>query len=183
LWITTKSDLVVRDLDLLERVARRNMLSVNFTVTTLDRDLARGLEPAAPRPDLRLEALRQLSDRGIPCGVNCMPILPGLNDDEAGMTELARAAKSAGARWISGSVLFLKSPTREVFRRFLEREHPALTARYDAYYSQGSRAPREYQDEVRQRLEASRRAAGLSSKAPPYLPPDWESGRQLSLAL
>ncbi len=183
LWITTKSDLPVRDLDLLERVARRNLLYINFTVTTLDAALARGLEPGAPRPDLRLHALRRLADRGISCGVMCSPLLPGLNDDENALLALAAAAKEAGARYFGGGALFLKSPTREVFFAYLAREQPDLWPRYNDLYDHSVRAPRQYQDEIAARLETVRQRVGLGRRAAPYLPPDWEHGRQMSLAL
>ena len=78
--IVTKSNLVVRDLDLLQKVAENNRLSINVTVTTLSTDLARILEPRAPRPDLRLDAVRQLSEAGFDVGVSCSPVLPGITD-------------------------------------------------------------------------------------------------------
>lgn len=183
LWITTKSDLPVRDLDVLARVARRNVLYVNFTITTLDADLARGLEPAAPRPDLRLAALTKLSDAGVRCGVIASPVLPGLNDHEPDLLRLAEAARRAGGQWFGGGVLFLKSPTREVFFDYLRREAPALSRAYESAFREGTRLPREYQQKVEDIFERVRGATGLSRKATPYLPPDWESGRQLGLAL
>jgi len=76
--IVTKSNLVVRDIDVLRRVAQHNALWVNLTVTTTDAELARILEPRAPRPDLRLDAIRQLNAAGIPAGAGCAPIIPGI---------------------------------------------------------------------------------------------------------
>ncbi len=183
LWITTKSDLPVRDLDLLERVARRNLLYVNFTVTTLDADLARGLEPGAPRPDLRLAALAQLSRRGIRCGAIASPVLPELNDSEANLDAIAAAAQAAGAQWFGGGVLFLKSPTREVFFRFLAERHPSLSRFYERAYAASARPSRDYQQRIEERFANIRQRYRLSRKATPYLPPDWEAGRQLALAL
>jgi DNA repair photolyase len=77
LGIVTKSAMVVRDIDLLREISQRNHISVNFTVTTTDAELARILEPRAPRPDLRLESLSKLRDAGIRAGVICAPVLPG----------------------------------------------------------------------------------------------------------
>lgn len=183
LWITTKSDLPARDIDLFEQVARRNLLYINFTITTLDAQLARGLEPRAPRPDLRLATVRALASAGIRCGVIASPVLPGINDCESGLTELAVAAKAAGAYWYGGGVLFLKSPTREVFFDYLEREYPQLAARYRATYAEAARPSREYHLKIEAMFERIRLAAGLSRRATPYLPPDWEQGNQLSLSL
>src|SRR5271166_5238367 len=80
LGIVTKSDLIVRDIDVLRRVAEHNSLYVNLTITTLETNLARILEPRAPRPDLRMEAVRQLSAGGVSVGVICAPVLPGITD-------------------------------------------------------------------------------------------------------
>lgn len=182
-WITTKSDLPTRDIDLLNRVARRNILYLNFTITTLDADLARGLEPKAPRPDLRLAALAVLSASGIRCGAIVSPVLPGINDGEMELLSLAEKAKQAGARWFGGGVLFLKSPTREVFFAYLERDHPQLACRYRKTFADAARPSRAYHQLIEARFERIRERAGLSRKAASYLPPDWERGQQMALAL
>src|SRR5260370_35875730 len=78
LGIVTKSNLIVRDVDLLREVSRNNILSIHITITTLDAELARILEPRAPRPDLRLDAVRQLSEAGLNVGVRGSPVLPGI---------------------------------------------------------------------------------------------------------
>ena len=80
LSITTKSNLVVRDLDLLKKIAERSEISVNFSLITMNRRLQRVLEPRAPRPELRLRALRELAAEGIRCNVLMMPMIPGLTD-------------------------------------------------------------------------------------------------------
>ena len=79
--IVTKSNLVVRDAELLREITRHNRLFVNLTITTVNTELARVLEPRAPRPDLRLDAVRQLNLAGVPAGVICAPVLPGITDD------------------------------------------------------------------------------------------------------
>src|SRR5437588_2612390 len=78
LGIVTKSNLIVRDVDLLREVAQNNVLSIHITVTTLNVELARILEPRAPRPDLRMDAVRQLSEAGLNVGVSSSPVLPGI---------------------------------------------------------------------------------------------------------
>src|SRR5262249_50284160 len=80
--ITTKSDQVLRDVELLQRISERSALTVNITITTLRTRLARLLEPRAPRPDLRLAAVRKLREAGVAAGVFAMPIIPGLTDGE-----------------------------------------------------------------------------------------------------
>src|ERR1700693_6046901 len=98
LGIVTKSNLVVRDLDLLRAVAQNNALSIHLTVTTLNIELARILEPRAPRPDLRIDAVRQLSAAGLTVGVSCSPVLPSITDSPADLEAVVRAAAAAGAR-------------------------------------------------------------------------------------
>ena len=121
---TTKSNLITRDLDLLRRIAAQNDLSINITVTTLRPRLARLLEPRAPRPDLRLQAVRALRDAGLAAGVFAMPVLPGLTDREADLDALARAARDAGAQWFAANVLFLMPSAQKQFLPFLEEKFP-----------------------------------------------------------
>ena len=98
--IVTKSDLVTRDIDLLLRVAEHNSLYVNLTITTLNTKLARVLEPRAPRPDLRLHAVRELNAAGVKVGVICAPVLPGITDSPVALDKLVLATKQAGGRYI-----------------------------------------------------------------------------------
>ena len=183
MWITTKSDLPTRDIELLQRVAQRNVLYLNLTITTLDAELARGLEPRAPRPDLRLAALAALTAKGIRCGVIVSPVLPGINDGEQELRALAECAKQSGAKWFGGGVLFLKSPTREVFFAYLERDHPQLARRYQKTFGTVSRPSSEYHQLIEARFDQIRQQLGLNRKAVSYLPPDWERGNQMALAL
>jgi len=117
LWITTKSDLVARDLDLLQEVARRHYLNVSVTVTTMDCEMARLLEPLAPRPDLRIGAVGKLTAGGIRTSVYCSPVLPLINDSEASLNAIAQAAAAAGAYAFGANVLFLKPCAKSVFFR------------------------------------------------------------------
>ena len=118
--ITTKSDLVVRDIDLLLAIREHNSIHVNMTVTTLNAKLARLLEPRAPRPDLRLKAVRRLSDAGIAVGVFPNPIMPLITDREVSLDRLAKAAKDHGASYFGGGILFLMPAAQKVFYPFLK---------------------------------------------------------------
>ncbi len=128
--LVSKSNMMTRDLDVLQELARQNSVSVSITITTLDAGLARLLEPRAPRPDLRLQALRRLSAAGVDVGVICAPVLPGITDAPARLEELVRAAADAGARHIYANPLFLKPCSAAVFLPFLEREFPHLVEDY-----------------------------------------------------
>src|SRR5215472_6166270 len=92
LGIVTKSNLIVRDLELLQQIASSNELSVHITITTLDTDLARILEPRAPRPDLRVEAVRTMAKAGLRVGVSCAPVVPGITDSPQNLEDLVRTA-------------------------------------------------------------------------------------------
>src|SRR5204862_8155546 len=100
LGIVTKSNLVLRDIDLLQEIGRKNDISVHVTITTLNVDLARILEPRAPRPDLRLEAVRRLNQAGINAGVSCSPVIPEITDSPRDLDAVARATAEAGGKHI-----------------------------------------------------------------------------------
>jgi DNA repair photolyase len=134
LGIVTKSNLVSRDLELLQQVAVANKLSVHITVTTLNTDLARILEPRAPRPDLRLDAVRALSQAGLRVGVSCSPVVPGITDSPKDLEAVIRAAAEAGADYVFANPLFLKPCSAAIFLPFLEQNFPHLAATYRQRY-------------------------------------------------
>ncbi len=134
LGIVTKSNLVVRDLDVLIEVAQANKLSVHITVTTLYTDLARVLEPRAPRPDLRVEAVRALAQAGIRVGISCSPVIPGITDSPNDLEELIRTAAEAGADYVFANPLFLKPCSAAVFLPFLQQNFPHLADTYRLRY-------------------------------------------------
>ena len=146
--IVTKSNLIVRDLEVLKRVAENNRLSIHITVTTTNTDLARILEPRAPRPDLRLKAVEQLIRAGIRTGVNCAPVLPGITDAPAELEKIVRAAAQAGAKFVFANPLFLKPCSEKVFMPFLEEKFPHLAPMYRERYSGRAYLPAEYQKRI-----------------------------------
>lgn len=181
LSITSKSDLIVRDLDLLRDVRRGNILDINITVTTTDVDLARLLEPRAPRPDLRLEAVKQLTAAGICVGVFPNPVMPAISDSEESLEAVAYAAKRAGAHWFGGGPLFLMPSAYQVFMPFLEERFPHLAADYRRLYAKGAYLGSEYKDSLRERIKAIRERNGLASAPVEYRPELWEEDEQLQL--
>jgi DNA repair photolyase len=144
LGIVTKSNLIVRDLDLLKAVAKTNRLSVHITVTTLDVELARILEPRAPRPDLRIEAVRVLADAGLRVGVSCSPVVPGITDSPKDLEAVIRAAAEAGADYLFANPLFLKPCSAAVFIPFLEQNFPHLAENYRHRYHDRAFLPHAY---------------------------------------
>jgi DNA repair photolyase len=166
LGIVTKSNLIVRDLDLLREVSRNNILSIHITITTLDTELARILEPRAPRPDLRMEAVRELSEAGISVGVSCSPVLPGITDAPADLEAVVRAAAAAGARHIFGGPLFLKPCSAAIFLPFLEQHFPKLVENYRARYHERSFLPASYSKRIRQLVASLRQKYGIRRADP-----------------
>ena len=144
LGIVTKSNLVVRDTDLLREVAQSNRLSVHITVTTLDTDLARILEPRAPRPDLRMEAVRALSKAGLRVGISCSPVVPGITDAPKDLESVIQAAAEAGADYVFANPLFLKPCSAAVFLPFLEQNFPHLAESYRKRYQDRAFLPPAY---------------------------------------
>jgi DNA repair photolyase len=159
--ITTKSVLILRDLDLLRPISRRHRFGVHMTVTTTDERLARLLEPKAPPPAKRLEAVSELAGAGIRVGVNVMPILPGLNDSPNALEELAREAARAGARFLYPNILFLMPSTMKLFFPFLENEFPHLVKRYRRLYARSAYLKGEYKERMMKLVATLRRRYGL----------------------
>jgi len=180
--ITTKSNQVVRDLDLLCRIAAGSALHINITITTLRPRLARLLEPRAPRPDLRLAAVKALREAGLPVGVFAMPVLPGLTDGEADLDALCCAARDAGAQWLAASVLFLMPSAQKQFLPFVQEKFPRLARQYRAWYARSGHAPESYRREIAVRVARLRARYGLRSRPENCDRLAWHSP-QLALAL
>jgi len=125
--IVTKNALVTRDIDLLGEMARWRGAAVLVSLTTLDPDLARRMEPRTVSPRQRLETVARLAEAGVPVGVNLAPIIPGLNDTE--MIALIEAAAAAGANFAHHQVLRLPHAVKELFTAWLDREFPGKKAR------------------------------------------------------
>ena len=144
LGIVTKSNMVTRDLELLKEVARSNRLSVHITITTLNVELARILEPRAPRPDLRLEAVRTLARAGLRVGISCSPVVPGITDSPADLESLIRAASEVDAHYVFANPLFLKPCSAAVFLPFLQQNFPQLAENYRLRYQDRAFLPPAY---------------------------------------
>jgi DNA repair photolyase len=177
LGITTKSDLVARDAEVLARIGRTNSVSVHLTITTLDEGLARLLEPRAPRPALRVAALRKLTDAGLRVGVLAHPMMPLINDSEESIEAVCTAAAANGASSFSASPLFLKPCAQQVFFPFLEQHFPHLLRRYQERYQANAYLKGHYPEMISERVQKI-----LSRhKFPPRKPIEWPPGDQLDL--
>src|ERR1700726_3756947 len=161
LGIITKGNLILRDLDLLTQIAQKNRLTANVTITTLNVDLARILEPRAPRPDLRMETVRKLTRAGIRTGVSCSPVIPGITDSMRNLEALVRATAEAGGKHIFANPLFLKPCSAAVFLPFLEKEFPQLPASYKERYKDRAFLPKTYGKRISQLMARLREKYGI----------------------
>ena len=162
--IVTKSNMVTRDVEILRRVGEHNRISVNMTVTTVDAELARKLEPRAPRPDLRLEAVRQLNLAGVDAGVICAPVLPEITDRPRDLEALVKAASEAGAKHVFANPLFLKPCSAAVFLPFLEENFPELVELYRTRYADRAFLPKGYGQRLSQLMADLRQKYGIGKQ-------------------
>ena len=173
--IVTKSALVTRDIDILSRMAERGLAKVALSVTTLDRTLARVMEPRASTPPKRLEAIRQLSEAGIPASVMVAPILPGLTDLE--IERILDAARAAGARDAGYVILRLPLEVAPIFKDWLLRHYPDRYRHvmslvrsmrdgkdYDLEWGKRMRGSGPYAWQIGRRFEIAARRLGLNAE-------------------
>ncbi|HKW19297.1 MAG TPA: radical SAM protein [Terriglobales bacterium] len=146
--IVSKSAMMVRDVDVLKEISRKNDITVNFTVTTTDPELARILEPRAPRPDLRLDALKKLREAGVRAGVICAPVLPGITDSPKQLEAVVKSAAEAKASYIYANPLFLKPCSAAVFLPFLKEHFPKLAADYEQRFRERAFLPKAYRQRI-----------------------------------
>jgi DNA repair photolyase len=162
--IITKSNQIVRDIELLKVIAGKSALTINITVTTLKPRLARLLEPRAPRPDLRLAAVQELRGAGLHVGVSASPLLPGITDADGELEGVAAAAKEAGAEWFWSGVLFLMPASARQFLPFIEEKFPKLAKQYREWYAKNGYAPEAYRLKVSERVLRIRQNFGFASR-------------------
>lgn len=193
--ILTKSTLVLRDIGLLQRAARRTDVRCNFSIGTLDESVWKATEPGTPHPRRRVEAVRKLNEAGIPCGVLVAPILPGMSDNAEQIEEVVAACVEAGAVSIGGIPLHLRRGVREHFMDWLEKTRPDLVPQYERRYRGRAYLPAKEQDAISDVVHAAVRRAGgpawrprieVSPEPPPDSgppPPTLDPATQLDLAL
>lgn len=162
--IITKSPLVTRDVDLLARLSARSRVSVHVSLITVDRDLARQLEPRAPTPEARLRAVKRLAEAGISVGVNCMPVLPGITDKPHMLEALASRVAEAGADNLAAGALRLRATARRRYLPFIQQTFPDLAPRYRAAYANGIHVSERYRAGLRQFMLQLCRKHGLDTR-------------------
>jgi DNA repair photolyase len=162
--VITKSNQIVRDIDIFKKIAERSELSLNITITTLRARLARLLEPRAPRPDLRIAAVRQLREAGLRVGVSASPLIPGITDREGELEAVAEAAHTVGAQWFFSGVLFLMPSSAKQFLPFIREKFPRLTKQYEEWYTKEAYAPEKYRKQIADRVTRLKQKYGFDSR-------------------
>jgi len=194
--IVTKSAMILRDLDILREMAGKNLVRVGISVTTLDRKLARTMEPRAATPPRRLETIHALSEAGIQTAVMAAPLIPALNDHE--LERILESAKAAGAAEASYVILRLPLEVSPLFRDWLLQHYPDRYRHvmslvrsmrggkdYDAEFGKRMKGAGPYAWQIARRFEMAAKRLGLTRRSMPlrddlFVPPDG-SGVQLSL--
>lgn len=148
LLITTKSDLVLKDIDILEEISKTGFLNVCMTITTLDQELSNKIEPRVPPIEKRLSAIKKLKEAGITVGVTAIPVLPYISDDEETLEEMIKTFSELGVDYVIVDVLNFKGETRQRILKFLEDYDPSLIPKYEALY-QTDYCDKEYSKGVR----------------------------------
>ncbi|MCH8558477.1 MAG: PA0069 family radical SAM protein [Balneolia bacterium] len=176
--IITKNHLVTRDIDILSEMAAKNLARVNISVTSLDPSITSTLEPRTSRPARRLDAIRKLSEAGIPAGVMTAPIIPGLNDYE--IPDILKAASEAGAVRAGYVMLRLPWGVKELFADWLEHHHPDKKDKImnrvsdirggklnDSTFGSRMKGEGEFAEQVKQMFRIASRRYGLDNTLPP----------------
>ena len=159
--IVTKSNRVLRDTDILSEMAAKGLARVAISVTTLDRKLARAMEPRAPTPERRLEAIRELNAAGVPTSVMTAPMIPALNDHE--MEAILERGREAGARHAGYVVLRLPLEIKDLFREWLEMHQPGRASHVMSLI-RSMRGGKDYDAEWGKRMKGSGVYADLIAK-------------------
>jgi DNA repair photolyase len=172
--ILTKGTLILRDLELLQDAANVVEVSTAFSIGTLDEAAWRRSEPGTPHPRARIDAVRELNEAGIPCGVLVAPILPGITDGRDQLREVVTAAIDAGATHVSPILLHLRPVVRDEYLSWLKGEFPDLVPRYESMYAKGAYASSAERKALSATVnEIVREAGGIK---PAKVPPRWRRG-------
>jgi DNA repair photolyase len=161
LIVSTKSDLILRDHDLINRLSRLNYVNIAATVTTVDMDIKKKIEPGSSLPQDRFEVLRQFRKTEASIGLHLMPILPFLTDGEDNLDKIFALAAECRVDYLLTGTLYLRGPTREHFFRFLQNEFPSLLGKYKELYKTGG-ADKKYKTGLYSKVNRLREKYGLS---------------------
>ena len=182
--IITRGPMIVRDVDVLAKAAKRADVSVTFSIPTLDEDVWRKTERSTAHPRQRLRALKTLVDAGVRASVGMAPILPGISSKPSQLAEVVKAAREAGACGVWANLLFLRPGTREHFLDSLARDWPEELERYERLYARRAYLGREQTKPLREQVNALAKEYGVRDRRAVRLEPEPPViEEQLALAL
>jgi len=170
--VGTKSDLVLRDADILSEISKRSWCTVSFTITTFDKKLLLLLEPFSPPPERRIEAVKKLTETGIRAGVDFTPIIPYILDDDDNIREVIKKASENNAEYIlPGSGMTLRSNQRIRWFQLLKENWPELVEKYEKLYGESQEPDREYVVKINRKAFETCKESNIKT----YIqPPDFE---------
>lgn len=160
--ISTKSDLILRDYDLIDQLSRITYINVAATIITMDEKLRQKIEPGSASSLSRFAMLREFRKTNASTGLHLMPILPFLSDTEENLNQLFSAAADSGVDYVLPGVLYLRGKTRNSYFSFLEKEYPGLLVKYSDIYQTGG-AAKSYKNELYRLVNPLRSTWGLSN--------------------
>ena len=161
LGIVTKGAIILRDLDLLDTINRRSHLWIRVSLISPHADLVRRLDPWAPPPAVRIDMMRRLHEAGIDAGLGLAPILPAITDDEPSIDRLLGDVAAAGVKRMFMNVLFLRSPTKEKYLRWLAAEYPRYLEAYERAYRGRVYLSGPYRDRLKETVARLKRKHGF----------------------
>ncbi len=168
--VMTKSDLVLRDMDLLKKIHERSWCTVSFSLSTVDKKIARIFEPKASPPSKRLEALKIITEEGISAGVTYIPIIPYITDSDEQLKDTIRSSKQHGADYILAGTMTLRDLQAERFYEILRMHYPGLVEKYRALYWRGYEPDKDYMIELNRKIRALCKKYDISNYIPRYIP-------------
>lgn len=169
-YVMTKSDFVLRDLDLLKEINERAWCNVSFSVSTLNKNIARIFEPKATTPLKRLEAMRNIAAKGILAGVTYIPIIPYITDSEEQLEETIRTSKDHDAGYILAGTMTMRDLQAKRFYEILEMHYPDLVEKYKALYWRGYEPHGKYMLDLYRKVKALCKKYGIQNYIPRYIP-------------
>jgi len=163
--IIEKSDLVVKDLDIIKEIHEKAWACVSFSFSTVDEDVSQVFEPIAPSPQRRLKAMKEISNTGVITGANLMPVLPFITDGEEMMEEVVKEVKDHGGKFVLIGGLTLDDNVKERYFRLLRGKFPELIPQYEELYGSD---PHEHYKRIAERGEQLCKKYGLLNRIPRY---------------
>ena len=165
-FVLEKSDILLRDIDILEQISRQTWCNTAYSISVLDKNLVRLFEPHAPSPEKRLDAVKQLADRGIMVGVFLLPVIPYISDDEETLDKTIEQIKAAGAKYVLVGSMTLSPGQKDRFFTFLDNHFPGLKTKYLELYRKGQSPEPGYASAFSRRAAEICRRHGIRDHVP-----------------